>query len=168
VVRVADAIPSSVSPSKSATPTCPVNTQLTGLGYQLQGAGGDVFPDDMAPNGALNGALLTAYSAPGFAGSWSLTGYALCAPLPAGAVPTLVSATTASNAASPKDIDSSRCSTTPGRRLTGSGAQLTGALGNVILDQMSPDVFIMQTHARGVEPAPYANNWFLTSFAICW
>jgi hypothetical protein len=166
VVRVTTVTATNAASPKTVLPVCPANTQLTGLGYELQQANGNVFPDDMAPNPALNGARLTAYSSPGFAGNWQLTGYALCAPLPAGAAPAIVSTVTAANPAAPKNNLSGPCAA--GTRLTGTGTELTGALGNVIADQVDPDAFALEAHSRGVEPAPYANPWSLTTYAICW
>jgi hypothetical protein len=170
VVQVTALTAAGAASPKNATPVCPANTSLTGLGYRLRNAGGQVFPDDMAPiaigGNPLGGANITAFAFGGFGGMWDLTGYALCAPLPAGAAPVIVSAVSAFNPNSPKDIDSGACPF--GTRQTGTAAEMNGALGNVIADRMDPDAFSLQTQARGFEPVAYGNNWGIEAFTICW
>jgi hypothetical protein len=165
VVQVAAASPVNAVSPKTVTPFCPAGTSLTGIGYQLQGGNGDVFPDDVMPNGLL-GSVVTAYAAPGFAANWNVTGYALCAPVPAGAAPLVVSNATGFGAVTPRDTWSGWCPA--GTMLTGTGAQLTNALGNVIIDQMNPNVLITEAHAQAAEPVAYGPAWDLVSYGICW
>ncbi|WP_203900381.1 hypothetical protein [Virgisporangium aliadipatigenens] len=153
-----------VSP-KSMTPFCPGATRLTGLGYQLRGGNGQVFPNDIMPNGII-GSILTAYASPGYAANWELTGYALCAPVPAGAAPLIVANGSGPGVASPRDTWSGWCPA--GTMLTGTGAELNNAFGNVIIDQMNPNAPITEAHAQAAEPAPFGAPWGLVSYAICW
>jgi hypothetical protein len=149
--------------SKAVTAFCPANTSLTGLGYQLRGAGGDVFPDDVVPT--LSSATVTAVDN-GAGATWSVESFALCAPVPAGAVPSIETAATGFNPNPAKTITTPNCANPD--RTVGTGARMTGAFGNAILTQMAPNS--VATH--GVASADAYNgfgfNWRLESFAICW
>jgi len=163
VVRVAAVSALDGVPTKTVTAACPVNTSLTGLGYQLRGAGGDVFPDDVVPT--LGGATVTAFDN-GAGATWSVESFALCAPVPAGAVPSIQTDTTGLNANAAKTITTPSCPVPD--RTVGTGARMTGATGNAILTQMAPN----PVATRGVASADayngFAGNWRLESFAICW
>lgn len=149
--------------AKTVTASCPVNTSLTGLGYQLRGAGGDVFPDDVVPT--LAGATVTAFDN-GAGATWSVESFALCAPLPAGAAPSIETATTASNANAAKTVTTPSCANPD--RTVGTGARMTGALGNAILTQLAPNPVATRGVASADAFGGFAGNWRLESFAICW
>ena len=115
---------------------CPANTSLTGLGYQLRGAGGDVFPDDVVP--AAASATVFAFDNGAAVAAWSVESYALCAPVPAGAAaPTIATNATGLNPNPARTVNSGNCPA--GQRTVGVGGQMTGALGNAILTRMAPD-----------------------------
>lgn len=164
VVRVSTVSPLNGVATKAVTSFCPANTSLTGLGYELRGAGGDVFPDDLVP--AVNSALVTAFDNGGAVGNWSVESYALCAPVPAGAVPAIQTATTGLNANPAKTIDTPICAAP--NRTVGVGAQMTGALGNAILTEMVPNPVATHGTASADAYNGFAGNWRLESFAICW
>jgi hypothetical protein len=165
VVQVAQASAlDGVSP-KTVVPVCPANTNLTGVGFELTGAGGDVFPDDVVPNAALTAATLTGYDN-GAAGNWSIIGYALCAPLPMGAAPVVVSSSTGFNNNPAKSVTSPNCPA--GTRAVGVGGQMTGATGDAILTQMTPNSVATRGTAGADAFAGFNGNWMLAIFAVCW
>jgi hypothetical protein len=152
----------SVSP-KSVTVSCPAGLRLYGLGGELTGAVGNVFFDDLTPNAGLTNAFITAYENGAYASNWSLSGYAICAS-PA-ATMLRVSSTTASDSTSPKDT-SATCPT--GTRTHGVGAELTGAVGNAVIDGFGP---IGGTTLFGsidaYEHGEFSGNWSATAYGIC-
>ncbi|MCM0673206.1 hypothetical protein NCC78_00455 [Micromonospora phytophila] len=68
---------------RSVTASCPVGKVLTGAGFELNGATGEVVVDDFRPNGGAAAAptldTAGAYEEDAFAGNWSNTSYAVCA-----------------------------------------------------------------------------------------
>jgi hypothetical protein len=150
---------------KTVAAVCPAATNLTGLGFKLNNGNGDVFPDDLVPSAALTLATVTGYDN-GAAGNWSITGIALCAPLPMGAAPLLVNANTPFNMNAAKSITSPNCP--PGTRTTGVGGQLTGAVGNAILTQMAPNAIATRSVAGADAYAGFNGNWRLDTYNICW
>jgi hypothetical protein len=166
VVRVSVVSAFDAATPKTVQPQCPVGTYLTGIGYELANGGGDVFPDDVTPNAVPDGATLTAFDS-GPAGNWSITGYALCAPLPAGAaVPVLRFAATPFNAVASKSITSPNCPA--GTRAVGAGGEMTGALGNAILTNVAPNGIATRANAGAEAYNGFAGGWRLEVFAICW
>lgn len=162
VVRVTEASPVD-SLDKTVTPDCPAGTTLSGVGYQLQNGNGEVFPDDVRPNLALDGSLITAYENGAYVPTWQLFGYAICANVPAGAAPVRADTAGPFNGVSPKDeVVGCPAGTDP----TGAGGELTGALGDVVLDQIMPNPANTQATARGNEFA--AANWNVTAYLVCW
>jgi hypothetical protein len=163
VVRVGVISPNNPVASKTVNPVCPAGTTLSGTGYQLTGGMGEVFPDDVIPNPALDGSSIAAFANGGFAANWQLTGYAICANVPAGATPIRMANAGPVNMGSPKNEVAACPNTT---NLVGVGGNLTGGLGNVVLDQLMPNPVLTEATARGNE---FANaNWNVTSYAICW
>jgi len=166
VVRIGVNTASNATTPKTVTPMCPAGKTLSGVGYQLQNGNGEVFPDDVSPNFALDGALLTAYANGGYAANWSFSGYAICADLPAGAVPQRLAAVTAFNSFGSKSISTATCPA--GTRGVGVGGELTGGVGNVVLDRIGPDAQVTLATTRADEFGAYANNWELLAYLVCW
>lgn len=164
VVRVGITTPQNATTSKSVSPQCPAGKSLTGLGWQLVNGQGEVFPDDARPT--LTGATLTAFANGGFAANWQFTGYAICATVPAGAVPQVLAAVSALNSISPKSVSTTACP--GGTRLVGIGGELTGALGNVVLDQVSADAPATLARTEAREFGGYGNTWELRAYRVCW
>jgi hypothetical protein len=76
---------------------------------------------------------------------------------------TLVSQPSASNSAN-KSVTAT-CPT--GLRVYGAGGQITGGVGNVVLDAVIPNAALTAVTARGTENGSYATNWTVTAYAIC-
>jgi len=164
VVRVGVASPLNGNSPKTVNPMCPANKVLTGVGYQLLNANGQVFPNQVTPNAALNGAQISATASAGFGGAWSLTGYAICATVPAGAAPQRVALAGPINMASPKSVTTPVCQA--GKDLVGLGGELVGGAGNVILDQITPNAQLTSATTRGNAFAPA--NWGVIAYGVCW
>lgn len=163
IQRVTVASASNSTSPKSVSVTCPAGLRLYGLGGELTGAVGNVFFDDLTPNAGLTSAFITAYENGAYASNWSLSGYAICAN-PA-ATMLRVSATTTSDSVSPKEA-SAPCPS--GTRVHGVGAELTGAVGNVVIDGFGP---IGGTTLHGsvdaYEHGEFSGNWSATAYGIC-
>jgi len=149
----------STSP-KSVTATCPVGKRVVGTGAEITGGAGDVGIDDLRPS--LTNVLAMGdenHIAP--AGNWSIRSYAICAnPLPGLQI---VSAVTASNSSSPKSV----FATCPvGKRVLGTGAVITGGLGDVGLDDLRPS--LTNVLATGDEDhTATTRNWSIRAYAVC-
>jgi hypothetical protein len=148
---------------KNLTATCPAGTTLTGLGYELWNGNGNVFPEDVAPNAALNTGIFAATENGVYMPAWTLLGYVICGNVPAGAAPTRIANVGPVNMVNVK----SQTSVCPaGTDLVGIGGELTTPNGDVVLDSLSPNATLTQATARGDE---FANqNWSVVSYAVCW
>lgn len=153
---------SPVSP-KSAIALCPAGTTLYGTGFEVTGGNGQVFPSVVEPDVALTNVTVAAFAHAGFGGNWGLTAYGICAAPAANTV--LVSATSALNPAAPKAAVPPAC---PGMtNVHGVGAEISGGLGDVVLDGMAPNAALTTSTAEADEAVPVAANWAVTSYAIC-
>ncbi|MCZ7437977.1 hypothetical protein O7598_16325 [Micromonospora sp. WMMC241] len=155
---------------RSAIVSCPAGKVLTGTGYELNGATGEAVVDDLRPNGgpgtAPTAVVVDAYEADAFAGSWRVTGYAICA----NRLPGLVRASVAS-ATNSSDFRSAVAPCPAGKVLTGAGYAVNGATGEAVVDDFRPNgsnVTAPTSVTSGAyEEDPFAGNWNLTSYAIC-
>ena len=170
LVRISAVSATNSTDFKTVTATCPAGKVLTGTGYELNGAGGEVIVDDLRPNGgpaiAPTSVTVGAYEADPFAGNWSLTGYAICA----NPVPGLVRATVTS-ASNSNDFRSAIVSCPLGKVLTGTGYELNGATGEAVVDDFRPNggpaIAPTSVTVGAYEADPFAGNWSLTGYAIC-
>jgi hypothetical protein len=83
------------------------------------------------------------------------------------AVPGLqrVLATSVSNSTSPK---SALAACPPGTRVIGTGAQITGGLGQVMIDDITPNAALTSVTVTGFEDDDgFTGNWSVTAIAIC-
>ena len=164
-VRVVASSSTNGADGKSVTATCPAGTRLTGAGGAISGAGGNVVMDDLRPNG--NPA--TSVTVTGFEvdpdSNWRATAYALCANPLAGQV--RVSALSASNSSN-KSVS---VSCPAGRKVTGLGGELSGALGEVVIDDYRVNEQLTTVTVTGMEAVdndgPYAGSWRVRAYAIC-
>jgi hypothetical protein len=154
-------INNSVSP-KSVFAGCPAGLRLYGLGAELNGGQGTVFLDDLTPSAALTGVTVTAYENGPFAGNWNVTGYAICGN-PA-ATMLRVAVTSAVNSVASK---SAIAACPAGTRVHGTGAELNGAFGAVVIDDLTPNAGLFSSTATGTENGPFAGNWSVTAYSIC-
>ncbi|GIJ80422.1 hypothetical protein SAMN05443287_10465 [Micromonospora phaseoli] len=154
----------------SATAACPTGKVLTGTGFELTGITGDGVVDDLRPNGgpasAPNAVTVGAYEVDTFLSSWNTRAYAICANPVAG----LARITTVS-ALNSTDSRFSTATCPAGKVLTGSGFEVTGALGEVVVDDFRPNGSTITAPTAvtsgAYEEDPFAGNWQLRSYAIC-
>lgn len=157
---------------KSVSATCPAGKQLLGTGAEINGATGEVVIDDLRPNGttvaAPTSVSVTAYEEDPYPGNWTVTAYAICANPVAG-----LSRHTATSAAGVSPDFAPVTATCPaGKSLTGTGAEINGGLGAIMLDDLRPNVgpgtgpTAVTAGAYEADPN-YVPNWTITAYAIC-
>lgn len=149
-----------VSP-KSVTVTCPADTLVYGAAGRINGGVGAVVLDDITPNDALTSVTVTAYETDPDA-SWSVIAYAMCG----NEVLNLqrIPIESATNSMSPKSANPTCPGTT---KLYGLGAEITGGLGNVVIDDLTPSMNLTGITVTAYENGAYAGNWKITGYAIC-
>ena len=165
LVRVS-ALSSGGSPdSRTVVATCPVGKSLLGTGFEITGGLGGVVLDELRPNGSLTSTTAVACEAdPDHLPSWTLTAYGICANTVA--VPGLVRVAATSPGGGAPDSASQLSSCPLGKVLVGTGAGLSGATGEVVIDDLRPNAGLNATTATGYE-AENPANWTITSYAIC-
>ncbi len=161
IQRVEAASPTNGASPKTVTVDCPAGTSVYNASGRINGGVGAVVLDDVTPNDALTSVTVTAYEATPDA-SWSVIAYAMCG----SAVLNLqrIPIDSVTNSASPKAVTPS-C---PGpTRLYGLGAQITGGVGHVLIDDLTPDAGLTSVRVTAYEIGDYLNNWHITGYAIC-
>ncbi|WBB77255.1 hypothetical protein O7606_13180 [Micromonospora sp. WMMD882] len=170
LVRVAVTSPANSTDFRSVTATCPVGKVLTGTGYEINGALGEVVVDDLRPNGgpatAPTAVTVGAYEADAFTGVWTLTAYAVCANPVAGLV--RVSATSAIDS---NDFHSVTAACPRGKVLTGTGFEIVGATGEALVDDFVPNgstvVAPTAVTVGAYEADTFFGNWLVIAYGIC-
>lgn len=160
--RVAATSASNSSSPKVISATCPSGTRLYGLGAELNGAVGNVFFDDMRPNTGLTSVTIAAYENGSYGSNWTVTAYAICAS-PA-ATMTRVSSTGPTDSQSPKD---ERVSCPSGTHIHGVGGELTGAIGNVTMEDLQVTAALTSNSVKAYENGVYSSSWRITAYGIC-
>jgi hypothetical protein len=83
LVRISATSASNSTDFRSITATCPAGKQLTGTGYEINGATGEAVVDDLRPNGgpaiAPTAVTIGSYEEDAYASNWSAIAYAICA-----------------------------------------------------------------------------------------
>jgi hypothetical protein len=152
------------SDPKNVNVTCITpGQQVTGLGGAVLSANAEVLLERFRPNPS-NNALVTAFEDDGgFAGSWQLSGNAVCTtPLPGQEI---VSNVTAQNSVGEKNV-SVAC---PGaKRVVGAAGEIFNGLGQVLLDDTHPNAALTTVSAHALEDETGTSmSWSLTARAIC-
>ncbi|TDC78612.1 hypothetical protein E1193_20395 [Micromonospora sp. KC606] len=170
LVRISAISASNSNDFRSVTATCPAGKVLTGTGYEINGAAGEVVVDDFRPNGstvtAPTAVTVGAYEADPFAGNWSVTAYAVCAnPLP-GLVRISAVGSNDSN-----DFHSTTAACPVGKVMTGAGFEMNGVTGEAVVDDFRPNGSTVTAPTAvtvgAYEADPFAGNWSLNAYAIC-
>ncbi len=148
--------------SRGVIARCPAGKQVLGGGAELIGGGQEVALNDLIPNEALTSFTAEAFEdQTGYAGSWSVRAYAICATPPPGLERVV--------ATSPTDsLNKTVTATCPaGKRLLGTGGGISGLAGQVILEDVRPPNLTRVT-AQGVEDQDgTAGDWLVRAYAIC-
>jgi hypothetical protein len=159
------------SNAKNVTATCPLGKRVLGTGSDINNGNGQVIRSALNssappfPLAATSGRAWAAEDANGYAGLWSLTAYAICAPswqrVEATFTPNVNSNTP--NSDSPKVAEAS-CS--GGARAVGAGGRIVSGSGQVGMNDLAahyPSAIV-----EGLEDENgYSANWDLSAFAIC-
>ena len=171
LVRVSATSVDDASNFKTVTATCPAGKQLTGTGYEIIGATGEVVIDELVPNGSTVTAptlvTLDAYEEDPLATPWSVTVYGICAnPLP-GLVRIAAVGPTNSD-----DFHTTTATCPVGKTLTGAGFTRAGIAGEAVVDDFLPNgssaVAPTAITVGAFEADPnFAFNWSLNAYAIC-
>jgi hypothetical protein len=170
LVRISKASVSNSATFKDATATCPAGKILVGAGGRISGGLGEVTFDDIRPNGSTidppTAVTVRGHESDPFTGNWAVTAFAVCAnPIP-GAV--RIAATSPSDSATFKDVTAA-CPA--GKVLTGTGAEITDGIGEVVFDDIRPNGNTIDpptaVTVRGHETEAFANSWRVTAYAIC-
>lgn len=147
--------------TKRVTATCPAGTRLYGLGGEVSGGNGNVFMDRLLPNATLTQATASATeNAPD--ASWNLIAYAICGSAPAGLQ--LVGNRTPVNSFSSKSVT---VACPVGKKLIGSGGEIAGRNGRVILDDLTPSTAGNSVRTSAYENGPVPTSWSLAAYGIC-
>jgi hypothetical protein len=151
--------------SKSAVATCPAGQNVIGTGATLA-AGGDVAIEAIVPDLGLTSVTVTAKEADPYAGNWSVTAYAQCAPPLPGQVRVMVN--NLASSVSPRAI-TANCPA--GTTALGIGYDVGNGFGEVLVNQVVPNggpgVAANQVTVTAYEDDPYLADWTLTAFLIC-
>ena len=152
------------APVKSATAPCQAGTRLLSGSSLVFGAGNHVMLQAVVPSPDLSSVRVgAAETEDGLAGDWFLSAMAVCAPPPPGLQRIVRS--TVSDATEYKNVTA----TCPaGKHLVGTGAEVTPAIGEVIIDDIRPNEALTAVTAEAVEDwTGLTVDWRLFVYAVC-
>jgi hypothetical protein len=147
---------------QSAQADCPTGKQLTGLGGDIAGGGGDVILDELEPTTtALTSALVVAgEDEDGTTANWSVRAFAICADAAERVVTTPI-------VSDSNDKEATANCPAP-KQVTGAGGDITSGGGQVRLDRIVPGSGLTGVTVFGFEGAPgFLGNWSVRAYAIC-
>ena len=153
----------SSSAAKGATASCPAGTKVLGSGVDANPGNGDVLVDAIRPDTTLASTFVHAVEDQnGTTASWTVSAYAICASPPSGVV--RVGATSATNSTAKTVV-----ATCPsGKQVVGTGAEITGAPGQVLLSQIRPNSALTAVTAGAIEDQDGTTaTWSVTAYAVC-
>ena len=144
---------------KSATANCPSGKKVLGAGAEITGGLGEVIVDEIVPLEGLSGVRVEAFEDGDYGGSWRVTAYAICASRVDGLVRRGLSS-------AHNGVDKSvLVGCTSDMVLLGAGAEITGGLGNVVIERMYPQT-ATDVMTREEDP-PSSTVWTAKAYAIC-
>jgi hypothetical protein len=162
-------------PTRGIVASCPKGKQLVGTGFEVSNGRGQVIVEDVIPDGDAKTAPTSVevrafekdfLSNGDYPDDWALTAQAVCAdPLP-GLV--RVSASTMWSTDASQDIVAS-CSA--GQVVVGTGFEVHGALGRVIVQAVGPLAksetdLPTEVMVNAMAPEPFG-MWYVDAYAIC-
>jgi len=159
-----DATSADTSANKSVVASCPTGKQVVGAGGETSGGIGRVVLDDLTPSSDHTHVTVTGFEADGgTTDNWTITAHAICAdPLPGLEVRVLASDFGSFDGQGVTET----CSA--GKKVVGAGGEITGGLGQVIMDGVTPNANLTSVTVNAHEDGNRtANNWNLTAYAIC-
>lgn len=152
---------------KSAQVFCPDGQVALGMGYQLSGAAGNIFPNLLTPVGSPPDlVVVSAFEDLPYAPSWNLQVYAICGDVSGDVVVEFSSV--GSDSDSPK---SATASCPPGMVAVSAGGdnggQVSGHADDLIIERMTPDVDLAAATTRVAENDGLGTDWSVTAYTIC-
>ena len=152
----------STSANKSVTAPCPPGKYTLGTGGEIAGGAGQVSLDEIFPTLVSGTTVEGAEDENGFAGSWSVTAYSVCADTSTG-LQTRV-------ATSPTDSSASHTATAtcdPGKQLVGLGHSLGGGAGRVLAELKPTPALDGATVVADEDGDGTATSWHARVYAVC-
>lgn len=155
---------------KSVTARCSTGKTLLGTGATIEGGAGEVVLDAVAPNGGTGSpatsVTVQAVESDPLADDWTANAFAICADPLRGQQQ--VSASTASGSAN----NGARATCAAGQVATGSGAEIVGVTGEVVIDNAYPVdgsavAAPTATTVYGQEEDGTTASWYITASALC-
>ena len=152
------------SSPKSATASCPAGKRVVGAGGSI-GGGEDQVALQFTPNPALTSVTASGFEdETGKEENWAVFAVAFCANPPPGLQ--RVSGTSEFHSEGEVKAVSARCPA--GKNLLGTGAEMPGGGGQVVLDDVLPNALLTSVLATAVEDQNgFAGDWRVTAYAIC-
>ncbi|WP_405064521.1 hypothetical protein OG474_23475 [Kribbella sp. NBC_01505] len=157
--------PTDSSPSKTVTVACPTGAVTTsGAGNGSSNTNSPLVLDDVIPSADLKTVTVNVFEPQGgLTETWYAMAVARCgAPLPG---LQRVSATSVSDSTNYKSVTA----TCPaGKKVVGTGHEITGAQGQVYLDDVAPNPALTSVRVDAWEDQDgTAGNWSITAYAVC-
>lgn len=156
----------SASP-KDAAVSCPDGEVLTGMGYQLSGAKGKVFPNLLTPVGSPpDMVVVSAYEDLTYAPNWNLQVFGICGLVGVDVVVAMDS--TGPDSDSPKSA-SAHCPEGMGASSAGgdNGGQPSGHADDLILERMTPNTGLEFSTTTVAENDGLGTDWTVSAYLIC-
>ena len=154
---------------KSATVTCPAGLRVIGAGGGINGGDPTFVPANLTletvrPDRTLTGVTATAHETEGgTASSWTVDAYAVCASRPAG-----LRRVTRSSSPGSDEFAQTTATCPAGTHLIGTGGEVVGGSGEVVLDDLRADAALTKTTVTGFEDhTGLDSDWRVTAYAIC-
>jgi hypothetical protein len=155
---------------KTQAVRCPAGLRVLSGGAFIGNGGREVFVDGMRPvttaagdSYEVSASEIWHTDGTGYAGSWYLLAYAICAPAPAGLEYVSASSATA--------VASSRTATVAcpaGKRVIGTGGQVVPPFGWNLLDEVNPLAGLTSARVTAFETeVPSPIGWRVTAHAVC-
>jgi hypothetical protein len=163
-LQVVAATGPSNSNNKHMTAACPAGKRLLGAGGEIVGQESRVVMNDLIPNPELTAVTVRGVeNQNGTAANWFLRAYAVCAsPLPGLQLAHGVSGLDSA------DSKNALATCQGGRRVVGAAAEITGGVGQVVLDDLTPNAALTTVTATGFEDQDgTAEDWRVHAYAIC-
>jgi hypothetical protein len=151
------------SADKSVTATCTAGRRLVGAGGELAGNTGQVLLEEIVPNPGLTSVTVTGVEdETGTDETWSVFARAICANAPPG----LELVTAAGEPDS--DLAGVTAACPAGKNLLGTGAEIEGGDGQVVLDDVRPNGLLTTNTVTAFEDENgFSAEWFPRAYAIC-
>lgn len=175
LVRVDGVSPGGSPDGQTGTATCPAGKVLLGTGFEIGGSLGEVVVDQVIPNGtrtvAPTSVSARAYEAdPDFPSNWTVTAYAICA-LPQTVQGLAQVGDVTRDGISPDTVGVTKACPS-GTVLLGTGFEIDGGRGEVVLDNLRPNggvgVAPTELFAKGFEADPnHTEDWYIRSILVC-